>query len=269
MRLTGAFNAALIRAVSFDVTGTLLFHRASIAQTYAEAATWARLADAPTAEELKPAFKAAYKTACLERPCFGHGTPGGEKAWWSFTVRLALETAGKRVSDEEFERYFRRVYQYFGSPEAYDALPDARRTLDDLTARGLVLGVTSNTPGRTTDTVLPMLGLHDSFNFFASAFDVGAEKPDPDIFRAAYDRAKFWVPDLEPHEVLHVGALPRPNRDVALSLPRAREPRDASPRLVTLDSRGAETGRSRREDTARPGTFGATRDLASETRTRR
>ena len=70
MRL--CFNAAAIRAVSFDVTGTLLFHKESIAKTYADAAVWARLDDPPTAEELKPAFKRAYKSACLERPCFGY-----------------------------------------------------------------------------------------------------------------------------------------------------------------------------------------------------
>ncbi|KAH8067801.1 N-acylneuraminate-9-phosphatase [Aureococcus anophagefferens] len=55
MRL--CFNAAAIRAVSFDVTGTLLFHKESIAKTYADAAVWARLDDPPTAEE--PAGRAA------------------------------------------------------------------------------------------------------------------------------------------------------------------------------------------------------------------
>ncbi|KAH8048289.1 N-acylneuraminate-9-phosphatase [Aureococcus anophagefferens] len=177
MRL--CFNAAAIRAVSFDVTGTLLFHKESIAKTYADAAVWARLDDPPTAEELKPAFKRAYKSACLERPCFGYDA-GGEKAWWA--------------------------YAFYGSREGYEPLPDARPALDALRDRGLALGVTSNTPARTTDSVLPMLGLHDHFCFFASSSDLGVEKPDAGIFEAALERARFWCgADLAPHEVLHVG----------------------------------------------------------------
>ena len=203
MRL--CFNAAAIRAVSFDVTGTLLFHKESIAKTYADAAVWARLDDPPTAEELKPAFKRAYKSACLERPCFGYDA-GGEKAWWAYAVRLALENAGRTVDDETFARYFRRVYQFYGSREGYEPLPDALPALDALRDRGLALGVTSNTPARTTDSVLPMLGLHDHFCFFASSSDLGVEKPDAGIFEAALERARFWCgADLAPHEVLHVG----------------------------------------------------------------
>lgn len=204
MRL--AFNTAAIRAISFDVTGTLLFHRLPIAQTYAEAAVWAQLRDPPTRQELTPAFKAAYKTACLQRPCFGHGESGGERGWWSYTVKLALENAGKNVSEEEFERYFGRIYQFYGSPGSYQALPDVQATLDALNQRDFVLGITSNTPGRTTDTVLPMLNLHHSFKFFANAYEIGAEKPDPRIFQAALDRASFWCgQDLQPNNVLHVG----------------------------------------------------------------
>ena len=48
-----------VRAVSLDVTGTILAHRHPIAETYAAAARWARLRDPPTAAEFKPAFKKA------------------------------------------------------------------------------------------------------------------------------------------------------------------------------------------------------------------
>lgn len=198
------FGSHAIRAISLDVTGTLVAHRFPIAATYAECAAWARLEDPPSAAELGPAFKAAYKAACHEKPCFGHG--GDEKAWWAYTVRLALANCGRTVSDAAFERYFRRVYQHFGSPRGYEVLPDAAPALAALQSRGLVLGVTSNTPSRTVDTVLPMLGLADAFSFYACAHECGSEKPDAGIFQAALDRARFWCgADLEPHEVLHVG----------------------------------------------------------------
>lgn len=198
------FAMAAIRAISLDVTGTLVYHRQSIAHTYADAAAWAQLEDPPSAAELKPAFKAAYKAACLDMPCFGFAG-ASEKAWWASTVRAALANCGRHPSDADFERYFRRIYQHFGSSRGYEVLPDAKPALEALSARGLTLGITSNTPSRTVDTTLPMLGLDDAFKFYACAHECGHEKPDPGIFQVALDAARFWCPDLQPHEVLHVG----------------------------------------------------------------
>ena len=58
-----------------------------------------------------------------------------------------LFRAGKTVSEADFERYFRRVYQFYGSASGYQALPDAESVLPVLAEKNLVLGVTSNTPG--------------------------------------------------------------------------------------------------------------------------
>ena len=99
---------------------------------------------------------------------------------------------------------FRRVYQHFGSPEGYEVLPDAAVFLDKIPASYL-LGICSNTPNRHSASVLPMLGIHERFKFFASSQDVGYEKPDSQIFEDAFRQAQFWLPDLERDEVLHVG----------------------------------------------------------------
>ena len=72
----------------------------------------------------------------------------------------------------------------------------------------LLLGITSNTPTRHMDSVLPMLGLHESFSWFACSQDVGAEKPDRALFDASFEQARFWLPSgplLERSEVLHIG----------------------------------------------------------------
>ena len=71
---------------------------------------------------------------------------------------------------------------------------------------GVLLGITSNTPMRHMESVLPMLGLHDHFSWFTCSQDVGVEKPGAAMFEAAVEQARFWVgPDLRPEEVLHVG----------------------------------------------------------------
>ena len=119
-----------VRALSLDVTGTLLVPRRPIAESYADAAVWARLPDAPSAEELKLAFKQAYYEHNMESPCFGavEGVPA--RRWWERTVRSALELCGRRYTEREFQRYFRRVFQHFGSQEGYEVMADVQPFLD-------------------------------------------------------------------------------------------------------------------------------------------
>ena len=83
-------------------------------------------------------------------------------------------------------------------------LPDAAVFLDKI-SDAYLLGICSNTPNRHSASVLPMLNIHERFQFFASSQDVGYEKPDPEIFAEAFRQAQFWLPDLEREEVLHVG----------------------------------------------------------------
>jgi hypothetical protein len=76
-----SFDASKIRALSFDVTGTILIHREPIMKTYAEAALWAKLPNPPSEAELKPAFKQAYYEALTERPCFGSAQGFSSRQW--------------------------------------------------------------------------------------------------------------------------------------------------------------------------------------------
>lgn len=128
------------------------------------------------------------------------------------------EQDGTRYTEQEFDRYFRRVYQHFGSPAGYMILDDAQILLTSLQRRrqqqrsseqsssDLLLGITSNTPTRHMESVLPMLdGLHDHFSWFTCSQDAKHEKPSPEIFEASYRQAKFWMPDLKKDEVLHIG----------------------------------------------------------------
>jgi REG-2-like HAD superfamily hydrolase len=195
-----------IRAISLDVTGTLVATQEPVIQSYHQAAIWAQLANPPTPDEMKKAFKTAYKERCLESPCFGGVEGISGRDWWRGTVRLVLEHSGRTdYNDEEFDRYFRRVYQHFGSPQGYMVLDDAASLLSALEGSDLLLGITSNTPTRHMESVLPMLNIHDSFSWFTCSQDVGHEKPSHHIFEDAYLQAKFWMPDLRKDQVLHIG----------------------------------------------------------------
>ena len=202
-----AIDASRIKAISLDVTGTILVHRDPIMETYAAAAVWAQLPNPPTVEELKPAFKKAYYKHNTDSPCFGHAEGLSSRQWWVRTVRSVLELCGRdNYTDAEFDRFFRRVYQHYGSLQGYERLPDAQDFLDwAMTDSSFTMGITSNTPMRTMETVLPMTGHMDYFKWYVCSQDVGVEKPGAEIFERAYQEAQFWLGPLDKDQILHIG----------------------------------------------------------------
>ena len=202
-----------VRVLSLDVTGSLLIHKYPIMQTYLEAAHWAQLSNPPNRNDLESAYKKSYKYHSLKYPCFGSNSGMPAREWWKRTAKMAFNDCGRYYSDSDFDRYFRRVYQYYGTPDAYEILPDVVDFLtwassvknEDGTNR-FILGITSNTPTRTVDTVLPMMKLHDYFKWFLCCEDTGCEKPHKDMFDIVYKTALQVLPSLQsPHEILHIG----------------------------------------------------------------
>ena len=78
---------------------------------------------------------------------------------------------------------------------------DTRVTLDRLRARGLRLGVISNSDGRV-EQALVAAGIREYFDVVLDSAVMGVEKPDPAIFRAA-----LAALGVAPSEALYVGDL--------------------------------------------------------------
>ena len=202
-------NFRKLKSISFDLTGTIFIHKEPIVETYAEAAVWAKLKNSPTPEELKPAFKQAFKENSLNNAYFSTSQDSSSsREWWKDTIKRTLELCDRNYSEADFNRYFRRIYQHFGSPNGYEILPDALDFLNFLSKEypDICLGITSNTPLRSIETVLPMLGLHKRFKYFVSCQEVRAEKPSREIFEETYQQATYWCDNnLKKDELLHIG----------------------------------------------------------------
>lgn len=106
----------------------------------------------------------------------------------------------------EVDRFFRAVYQHYGSSAGYTVFPDAGAFLAKLsTMPGLCLGVTANCSTRTIDTTLPVLGLSQQMQFFTCSQEVGCDKPSLQMFAETLKAAQHWVPGIEKSQVLHIG----------------------------------------------------------------
>ena len=113
-----------IRAVSFDVGGTLLSPRGSVGQVYAEIAAEWGFRNLPP-EILRQRFRAAWRA----RPIFNHS-----RAEWSELVDAAF--AGF-VPVAPSWTFFGALYRRFAFPQAWEIFPDVLPALRALRKRDL------------------------------------------------------------------------------------------------------------------------------------
>jgi 2-haloacid dehalogenase len=118
------------------------------------------------------------------------------------TVAMAMVdalTGGRHQLDELMAAAMRRRLRLAGTDEGRAAaalqlvstMPaylEAPGALESLRARGLKLGVLSQSSAQATDSVLRFAGLRDRFELVLSAQDAGAFKPDLRPYRYALDQ---------------------------------------------------------------------------------
>jgi putative hydrolase of the HAD superfamily len=175
-----------IRAVTFDVGGTLLQVWPSVGHIYAEVATHNGVKPL-SATALNRRFAAAWRAATR----FNHSRCG-----WAQMVDATFRGLTERPPSQTF---FAELYDRFASPEAWRIFPDALPTLDTLTARGLRLGVISNWDERLRP-LLERLKLAGYFEIIVVSCEARASKPAREIFQHAVRQLA-----LPAAAVLHVG----------------------------------------------------------------
>lgn len=229
----------MLRAVTFDLTGTLI-HSPDRGAIYSEVLARHGVAVSPErAEEL--IGEVWRELDCVAHPAADRfaAHPEGARGWWRRLLdriceHLEVPAPGPFAAAELFDRFARA--------DAWEIFPEVDGVLAELRGAGLDLGLISNWDERLPRLV-EALGLAPRLDVLVYSQEVGAEKPHPRIFTAALDRL-----DLPPARILHVGD--RPRHDVegaravgmhALLLGRNGAPGDL-PDLTDLPSRIA-TGR--------------------------
>lgn len=193
------------RVISLDITGTIVRFAAPIGEIYQQSALKVPLPNPPSALEIDTAFRNAFKDAMQQYPCYGFRNNMSERDWWFQVVRQSISLTGRQYSENLMEQYCRRVYQAFGSPNSYRLFEDTLSSLKNLRGRDLCIGVLTNSPQRTLEDTLPLLGLDEYLDWFVSSLDIGYEKPDKRVFDHTYELLRKRIPSLKREEIIHVG----------------------------------------------------------------
>lgn len=186
-----------IRAVTFDVGGTLIEPWPSVGHVYAATAATGGFGELDPAA-LNQRFHDAWQR---------HATTFDfTKAAWARLVVESLADLGPKARSPEL---FEAIWTGFTQASAWRVFGDVAPCLAELKARGLRCAVISNWDGRLTPT-LRNLGLAAEFEFILASAEVGFAKPAREIFERAQGEL-----GLTAHEILHVGDGRREDRDGA------------------------------------------------------
>lgn len=182
-------------AIFFDAVGTLFRLNGTVGDHYALVAREVGLS--LDADKLDRAFHSAWKQM-PSRPAIDGPREDDDKGWWRELVELIFADMAPNVADLDRDNFFEVAYEHFAEAGVWELYSDVIEVLEELQPR-MQLAVVSNFDGRLR-MILEQLGISKFFSYVFVSSEVGADKPDPEIFRRA---VKFM--DLYPKQVLHVG----------------------------------------------------------------
>ncbi|MCC5808568.1 MAG: HAD-IA family hydrolase [Opitutales bacterium] len=182
------FFPETVRAVTFDVGGTLVAPHPSVGAIYAEVlSTHGFAADPATVErDFRDAFRHHSETL-----------PTSDRAFWERVFRDACASAS--IPANFFTAAFEDAFAAFAEGRRWRVTDGAAELLGALKVHGYSLAVLSNSDSRFR-TVLGDHGLDEYFDHCFLSGEVGFEKPDIRIFR----HTEIAL-GLAPVQILHVG----------------------------------------------------------------
>ena len=152
------------------------------------------------AQKLESAFHAAWQQM-PRRPAIDGPRKNDDKGWWRELVGHVFDQVAPSVNELDRDNFFEVAYEHFAEPGVWELYPEVTEVLEQLRPR-FQLAVISNFDGRLR-FIVQHLGISNYFSYIFISSELGADKPDPEIFRRA-----LKIMQLNADEVLHVGDDP-------------------------------------------------------------
>ena len=183
------------KAIFFDAAGTLFDLSGTVGQHYALVGNEVGLT--LDAHQLDRAFYSAWEKM-PRRAAISGPRENDDKGWWRELVDLVLDQVEPSLTELDRDNFFEIAYEHFAEPGVWELYPEVPELLKQLRPR-FQLAVISNFDGRLR-FILEHLGISKFFAHIFISSEIGADKPDPEIYLRA-----LKLIDLKPNEVLHVG----------------------------------------------------------------
>jgi len=217
----------MIKAIFFDAVGTLFRLTKTVGNHYAFVGREIGL-DLDV-RSLERAFHAACRQM-PQRAAIDEPRENDDKGWWRELVDFVLDRVSPSLGEFDRDNFFEIAYEHFAEADVWQLYPEVPGVLEKLQS-GFQLAIVSNFDGRLR-FILEHLGISKYFVHVFVSSELGADKPDPEI----YGRAVKLM-NLKPNEVLHVGDDPKRDWEAAtaagLSIFRLDRPKNSLRDLAT------------------------------------
>ena len=189
----------MTKVIFLDAAGTLFDVRGRVGEVYGQLAQ--SFGVTVKSEELNAAFFQSFASASpMAFPGIEAAKiPELEFEWWQAVAAEAFEIAGVFNQFSDFPKFFIELYAHFATAEPWFVYPDVLLALNKWQQQGIELAVVSNFDSRIYP-VLKALNLAEYFTSVTISTEVGAAKPDSQIFTAALQKHNCIAED-----VLHIG----------------------------------------------------------------
>src|SRR5881394_299463 len=185
----------MIKAIFFDAVGTLFYLTETVGHHYALVGREVGLQLDPS--QLDRGFFSAWNKMPKREPINGP-RENDDKDWWRDLVSLIFVEVAPSIAELDRDNFFEVAYEHFAEAGVWEIYPEVPGVLEELAPR-FRLAVISNFDGRLR-LILQHLGISKFFSHVFVSSELGADKPDPEIYRRALKLMK-----LHPNEVVHVG----------------------------------------------------------------
>ena len=188
----------MFKAIFFDAAGTLIYLPQSVGHHYALVGRGVGLQ--LDAEALDEAFGDCWGKM-PGRPAIEGPREDDDKGWWRDLVNRVLDRVAPAVSELDRDAFFEAAYAHFAEAGVWEMYPEVPEVLAELQQR-FQLAVVSNFDGRLR-MIFEHLGLTQFFAHVFLSSELGADKPDAEIYRRA-----LQLTGVSADETLHVGDDP-------------------------------------------------------------
>jgi putative hydrolase of the HAD superfamily len=218
----------VIKAILFDADSTLFFLTKTVGDHYAYVSREIGLN--LDAQQLERAFHLAWQQM-PRRPAIDGPRENDDKGWWRELVHCVFDQVAPSLSELDRDNFFEIAYEHFAEAGVWQLYPEVPEVLEQLRPR-FQLAVVSNFDARLR-LILQHLGISNYFSYIFISSELGADKPDPEIFRRLIN-----VMHLDANDVLHVGDDPERDWKAAaaagLSVFRLDRPKNSLRDLLNL-----------------------------------
>ncbi len=229
--MIGGYNknkGTVFKAIFFDAAGTLIHLPKSVGHHYALVGK--RVGLVLEAAALDQAFTDCWKQMPA-RPAIEGPREDDDEGWWRELVDRVIDRVAPATGELDRDAFFEAAYSHFAEAGVWELYSEVIEVFETLHSR-FDLAVISNFDGRLR-MIFEHLGLSRFLSHVFLSSELGADKPDPLIYRRALKLSR-----LAPDEALHTGDDPvrdwQSAESVGLSVFRLERPRNSLRDLLAI-----------------------------------